>query len=112
MADVEVVTVECDDRGFELHLIVGDDIRHDDDGRIVLNIQAVAEDLWDQMVEKVGPWVLEKAAARRDYERSRDRLEDEGQWPGEDPMDYFKRTGDSGPLMEFADELRGRAKTG
>jgi hypothetical protein len=112
MADVEAVTVECDDRGFELHLIVGDDIRHDDDGRIVLNIQAVAEDLWDQMVEKVGPWVLEKAAARRDYERSRERVEDEGQWPGEDPMDYFKRTGDSGPLMEFADELRDRAKTG
>jgi len=111
MADVEAVTVECDDRGFELHLIVGDDIRHGDDGRIVLNIQAVAEDLWDEMVAKVGPWVLEKAAARRDYERARERVEDEGPWPGESPMDYYQRTGDSEPLREQADLLRDRAKT-
>jgi hypothetical protein len=111
MADVEAVTVECDDRGFELHLIVGDDIRHGDDGRIVLNIQAVAEDLWDEMVAKVGPWVLEKAAARRDYERARERVEDEGPWPGENPMDYYQRTGDSEPLREQADLLRDRAKT-
>lgn len=109
--NVEKVTVECDEHGFELHLIIGDDIRHYDDGLVVLNIQAVAEELWDEMVSKVGPWVLEKAAARRDYDRSRpDEDGDEGPWPGENPMDYYKRTGDSEPLREAADSLRDRAK--
>ena len=112
MADVEEVTIECDDRGFELHLVVGDDIRHGDDGRVILNIQAVAENLWDEMVNKVGPWVLEKAAARREWERRRDAAAetDEGPWPGENAMDYYKRTGDDGPLREFADHLHDRAK--
>ena len=113
MADVEQVTIECDDRGFELHMIVGDDIRHYDDGRIILNVQAVAEELWDEMVKKVGPWVLEKAAAQRDYEmRSKLLPDDEGPWPGENAMDYYRRTADAEPLREQADHLRARAKEG
>ena len=110
--NVEHVTVECDERGFELHLLVDEDVRSDDNGRLILNVQMVAEQLWDEMVKHVGPWVLEKAAARRDFERRRDDDEDLGPWPGENAMDYWKRTGESGPLLDMADRLRDEAKTG
>jgi hypothetical protein len=109
--NVERVTVECDERGFELHLLVDEDPTVTDEGQMILNIQMVAEELWDEMVAKVGPWVLEKAAAERDYRNGRANLdEDLGQEPGENAHDYWKRTGDAGPLLEMADHLRKRAK--
>jgi hypothetical protein len=106
MLAIDTIRVECDERGFELHITddYGDEHR--------FNMQAVAEELWDEMVKKVGPWVLEKAAARRDYERTKDAEQDDGPWPGESPLDYFHRTGDDGPLRLMADFYRARAKVG
>jgi len=67
MTDVEGVTIESDERGFELHLVVGEDIDVSPDGVVVLNIQAVAEDLLNEAVRVIGPWVLEARAAYREY---------------------------------------------
>lgn len=70
MTDVEGVTIESDERGFELHLIVGEDIEVDDQGRAILNVQAVAEELLHECVRKIGPWVLEARQARAEYDRA------------------------------------------
>ncbi len=67
MADVEVVKIESDERGFELHLIVGDDIEHHDDGLVILNIHGVAVELMHECVRKIGPWYQEMLAAEREY---------------------------------------------
>lgn len=64
---VEQVSVESDERGFELHLVIGEDVEVDPMGRLVLNVHGVAKDLYDQVVAKIGPWVAEGRAAEREY---------------------------------------------
>ena len=106
MTSIDTIKIECDERGFELHFT-------DDEGyEFQFNMHNAAEALWDEMVAKVGPWVLEKAAARRDYERRQEQGIQDGPWPGEDAYEYWKRTGDSSPLLDMADRLRDEAKTG
>lgn len=67
MTRVEQVKIESDERGFELHLIVDDDIQVDDDGRVILNVQAVAEELYDAVKNGIGPWLYEMESARAEY---------------------------------------------
>jgi hypothetical protein len=67
MPNVERVTIESDERGFELHLLVDEDARSDDDGRLVLNIHAVAEELYDAVKREIGPWLYERDKARATY---------------------------------------------
>ena len=113
--NVENVTIECDERGFELHLLVDDDPILDDSGRLILNIHQVAEQLHDQAVKVIGPWLQEMNEARRDFdagEMERIVREEEGLAAGESAMDYFQRTGDAEPLREQADDIRDRAKGG
>lgn len=107
MANVESVKIESEDRGFELHLTVGDDIVQHDDGSIVLNIHAVAEDLLRECVREIGPWLLEGLRVKREVQRTPfDQGEDEEPWPGESAIDFYRRTGDTGLLFEHADTLR------
>ncbi len=107
MADVEAVKIESDERGFELHIVVGDDIDVDDEGRAILNVQGVAEELLHEVVTKIGPWVLEGLAVKREYDRAKGRYDDEddGPWPGESVMAFYQRTGQDGPLREVADAM-------
>jgi hypothetical protein len=56
------VTVESDERGFELHIDT-------DEGTLIFNVHAVAEELHDQVVTVIGPWLHEMYAAKREYER-------------------------------------------
>ena len=67
MTNVEQVKIESDERGFELHLIVDDAIEVDEDGRVMLNIQAVAEELYDAVKSGIGPWLYEMAMAKARY---------------------------------------------
>lgn len=63
MADVESVRIESDERGFELHIVVGDDIDVDEQGRAILNVQAVAEELFDAVKSSIGPYLAERDMA-------------------------------------------------
>ena len=69
--NVEDVKIECDERGFELHLIVDDGMmvleRSIVDGVLILNVQAVAEQLYDQAKMVIGPWLQERDDAAREY---------------------------------------------
>lgn len=67
MTSVEKVSIESDERGFELHLLVDEDVRSDDQGRLVLNVQAVAEELYDAVKNGIGPWLYEMETARAEY---------------------------------------------
>ncbi len=67
MSIVEGVKIESDEHGFELHLIVGDDITHHEDGTIILNVQGVAEELYDAVKAAIGPWLYEMETARAEY---------------------------------------------
>lgn len=64
MTDVYEVKVESDERGFELHLIVGAEVETDEQGRVILNIHGVAEELYDAVKASIGPWLYERDAAR------------------------------------------------
>ncbi len=70
VTDVEAVKIESDERGFELHIVVGDDIDVDDQGRAILNVQGVAEELYDAVKGAIGPWLAERDAAYAEWERS------------------------------------------
>lgn len=109
MSTVEDITIESEDRGFELHLIVGDDITHDADGRIVLNIHDVADQLLSEAVTKIGPWMLEGLRVQREMART-PFADDPEREAGETPMDYFKRTGDPEPVLEMADFAHDRER--
>ncbi len=71
MTDVEGVKIESDERGFELHLIVGDDIDVDEQGRAILNVHAVAEELYDAVKASIGPWLAERDNAYQEWRVSR-----------------------------------------
>jgi hypothetical protein len=67
MTNVERVSIESDERGFELHLTVGDDIEVDEQGRVILNVQSVAEELYDAVKGSIGPWLAERDEALAEY---------------------------------------------
>jgi hypothetical protein len=67
MIRVEQVKIESDENGFELHLIVDDDVTVDEDGRVMLNIHGVAEELYDAVKAGIGPWLYEMEQARAEY---------------------------------------------
>jgi hypothetical protein len=71
VASVEEIRIESDERGFELHIVVGDDIDVDDQGRAILNVQAVAEELYDAVKASIGPWLAERDNAYREWQASR-----------------------------------------
>lgn len=87
MTDVEQIRIESDERGFELHLVVGDDIEVDEQGRVILNIQQVIFDLYGEVSNKVLPYVAEAQAARREYDSG--IADDPSQ---QDVLDRMKRT--------------------
>ena len=59
--NVEEITIESDDRGFELYLLTTDE------GRMVFNIQAVAVDLHRAVIDEIGPWISEMLDAHNEY---------------------------------------------
>ncbi len=109
MQTIDTIKVDSDERGFELHITT------DEGDEFHFNMHAVAEDHWDDMVKTVGAWILERDRAASEYERQRvpsaDDDPDDSPWPGEGPMDYYRRTGNDGPLREMGDDIRDRAKT-
>lgn len=54
----EAITIETDERGFELHIL------SDDGDTYVWNVQAVAESLLDQCRELIEPWLAEGGRRR------------------------------------------------
>lgn len=67
MTNVEQVKIESDEQGFELHLIVDDDIEVSADGRVILNVHGVAEELYDAVKSGIGPWLYEMEMAKARY---------------------------------------------
>ncbi len=61
--NADTITIESDERGFELHLIDEDGEHHS------WNIHAIAEELYDTVKREIGPWVAEGQAARHEYDR-------------------------------------------
>ena len=59
--NVEQISVESDERGFELHILTTDE------GRMVFNVQAVAVDLYTAVIDQIGPWIAERLDAEREY---------------------------------------------
>ncbi len=88
-AHVDSIKIESDEHGFELH------IETDEGDRFVFNIHGVADDLLDACVKRIGPWVAEMNAAKRDYDRHKTTYDDEdnGPWPGESALAFWQRTG-------------------
>jgi hypothetical protein len=63
-ADVEAVSVESDERGFELHLTLYDDAPVTE---LILNVHGIAEELYDAVKGAIGPWLQEMESARAEY---------------------------------------------
>ena len=61
MSHVDDITVESDDRGFELHLGT-------DEGRFVFNVHSCAVQLYNEVVKEIGPWIGEMLDARREFQ--------------------------------------------
>lgn len=137
MHNADEIRVECDERGFELHVL-------DDEGEWhIFNIHGCAEALYDSVRSTIGPWLQEAAEARRTmptrfgqtfYREDAERLfghctcpddsgscdycrvyyngPDEGDEPllGESAFDYYRRTGHDEPLRAMADLARKRER--
>jgi hypothetical protein len=105
MTYVEEVSIESDERGFELHLTVSEDIDVDEQGRVILNVQAVAEQLYDAVKASIGPWLSEMETARAEY---RSGIADDPSMQ-EKLDEIIGRDDDTGfctPLLEWADNER------
>ena len=63
MTDVENVKLESDERGFELHLVVDEEPKVDEQGRMILNVHSCAEALYEQVNLIIGSWLSEGRAA-------------------------------------------------
>jgi hypothetical protein len=62
----ESITLESDDRGFELHFTVTEEPHVDENGYMVVNIQACDLDaFYDQVRSRIGPYLRERDEARR-----------------------------------------------
>jgi len=59
--NAEAIRVESDERGFELH------IDTTDDGTVIVNVQGVAEELFDAVKSSIGPWLQERDAAFAEF---------------------------------------------
>jgi hypothetical protein len=67
----ESITLESDERGFELHFIVDSDFRVMDDGHMVVNIQACDLDaFYDQVRSRIGPYLRERDEAHAGFKRA------------------------------------------
>lgn len=65
IASAESVTVENDERGFELHFTVTEEPHVDERGYMVVNIQACDLDaFYDQVKSRIGPYLQEMHEAR------------------------------------------------
>lgn len=61
----ESITVESDERGFELHFTVTEEPHVSEDGYMVVNIQACDLDaFYDQVKARIGPYLREKEVVR------------------------------------------------
>jgi hypothetical protein len=61
----ESVTVESDERGFELHFTVTEEPHVDENGHMVVNIQNVDLDaFYDQVKSRIGAYLRERDEAR------------------------------------------------
>ena len=69
MARAEAVKIESDEAGFELHVLLDEDVcTHSQSGDwLVVNVQAVAEELFDAVKSSIGPWLQEKEAAFAEF---------------------------------------------
>ena len=69
MARAEAVKIESDEAGFELHVLLDEDVcTHSQSGDwLVMNVQAVAEELFDAVKSSIGPWLQEKEAAFAEF---------------------------------------------
>lgn len=68
MARAESITVESDERGFELHFTVDEEPEVDESGRMVVNIQACDLDtFYDQVKGRIGPYLQERDAVREEF---------------------------------------------
>lgn len=107
MESIETIEVESDENGWELHIST-------DEGEYRFNMHAVAEAHHDDVRATIGAWLAEGYAARAEQERAMRTLdaEDEEQWMHESAVDYYRRTGNAGPLLDQADDMRSRAKEG
>ncbi len=98
--NADSITIESDEAGFELQIVTDDGIHYH------FNIHAVADELLDACVKRIGPWVDEMNAARVEYNRRSyvDHWdEDDGPWPGESALAFWQRTGNDDPLRDQAD---------
>lgn len=66
MTRVDGIRIESDERGFELHLDLDEDVctHSSADGTLILNIHGVAEELYDAVKSAIGPWLYERDQAR------------------------------------------------
>jgi hypothetical protein len=68
----ESVTVESDERGFELHFVVTEEPFVDERGHMVVNIQACDLDtFYDQVKARIGPYLREKEEAFAEFRAAR-----------------------------------------
>lgn len=63
--NAESIKIESDERGFELHILVDEDPVLSDSGWMVLNVHAIADELYDAVRSEIGPWLQEREDARR-----------------------------------------------
>lgn len=96
MVRVEEIKVESDERGWELHLFVDEDIEVGALGHVILNVHGVAEQLLSEVVTKIGPWMLEGLRVKREMQRAR--------FDEEDDADL------ESSIFDMADELRDRER--
>lgn len=60
------VSIECDEDGFTITLEGVDE----GDGIVRVNIQDVAEQLYDQVKARIGPWLREREDAEQTFNRA------------------------------------------
>lgn len=71
MASVDKVTIESDERGFEMWLELDEEVcTFATSGVLRLNIHGVAEELYDAVKSTIGPWLQERDEAKREYDRA------------------------------------------
>lgn len=106
MTTVEDIQIDSDEQGWEMRLVVGEDIVVDDQGCVTLNIHGVAERLLQEAVTKIGPWLLEGYRAARSRPATPFDDDPPEREPGEGAMDYYKRTGNPDAVLALADYVR------
>ena len=64
-ASADQIKIESDEHGFELHVWIDDgELVAWSDGRVVINVHGVAEELYDAVKGSIGPYLQERDAAR------------------------------------------------